>query len=131
MQLFDFSFKTMFHLQICRTILRVITTCNFITVPSPSVVGKSVVVAVGDVAVLTCNVSGNPDGSTVTIQWKRAADMSAIPGANSTIFEISSSANMSNNGVYTCEVTVSNEEKSSLVIPATVSVNITLTVSSK
>ena len=93
--------------------------------------GKSVVVAVGDVAVLTCNVLETPDGTAITIQWKIAADMSAIPGANSTMFEVSSSANMSNAGVYTCEVTVSDEEKHSLVIPATFSVNITLTVSSK
>ena len=94
-------------------------------------VGKSAVVAVGHVAALTCNVLGTPDGTTITIQWKTAADMSAIPGANSTMFEVSSSANMSNTGVYTCEVTVSDEGKSSLVIPATVSVNITLTVTSK
>ena len=120
----------MFHLQI-HVCNYAISTCNFATVPSPSVVGKSAIVAVGDVAVLTCNVSGTPDGTTITIQWKRAADMSVIPGANSTIFEVSSSANISNTGVYTCEVTVSDEEKSSLVIPATVSVNMTLTVSSK
>ena len=93
--------------------------------------GKSVVVAVGDVAVLICNLSGTPDGMTITIQWKNAGDMSVIPGENSTIFEVSSSANMSNAGVYTCEVTVNDEGKSSLVIPATVSVNITLTVTSK
>ena len=121
----------MFHLQICNYAKSHISICNFATVPSPSVVGKSAIVAVGDVAVLTCNVSGTQDGTTVTIQWKRATDMSAIPGANSTMFEVSFSANMSNSGVYTCEVTVSDEEKNSLVIPATVSVNITLTVSSK
>ena len=93
--------------------------------------GKSAVVAVGHVAVLTCNVLGTPDGTTATIQWKRAADMSPIPGANSTMLEVSSSANMSDTGVYVCEVTVSDEKKRLLVIPATVTINITLIVSSK
>ena len=93
--------------------------------------GKATFIAVGDVAVLTCSVSGTLPGTTTTIQWKRAADMSAIPGANSTMFQVSSSANMSDTGVYMCEVTISDEAKSPFIIPTTISVNVTLTVTSK
>ena len=93
--------------------------------------GKSAIVAVGDIAVLTCIVSGTPDRTTISVKWKRATDMSPIPGANSTTFDVSSSANMFDTGVYTCEVTVRDERNSPLVIPTTVSVNISLTVTSK
>ena len=93
--------------------------------------GKSVFVAVGDVAALTCYVSGAPAGTTISIQWKRATDMSAIPGANSPTFQVSSSANIPDTGVYTCEVTISDEGNSPLVIPTMVSVNFTLTVTSR
>ena len=93
--------------------------------------GKSVVVAVGDIAVLTCDVSGIPAGTNVKIQWKTATNMAAIVGANSTTYQVSSSANMSDMGVYMCEVTVSDERNNPLVIPITVSVDVTLTVTSK
>ena len=94
-------------------------------------IGKPATIAVGDQAVLTCNVPTTPMGTTIEVQWKRPADMSPIPGANSTVFLVSSSANMFDTGVYTCEVTVRDERNSPLVIPTTVSVNITLTVTSK
>ena len=105
----------------------------FLAVPSPLMTGDAVFVAVGDVAVLTCSVSGTPNGTIISYRWKRAADVSAISGANSTIYmyQVSSSANMSDMGVYTCEVTVTDERNSPHVISATGCINITLTVASK
>ena len=88
-------------------------------------------VAVDDVAVLTCSVSGTPAGTTVRFQWKKAQDMLAIPGTNSTTYQVSSSVTMYDMGLYTCEVTVSDEMNNPHVIPATSSVNITLTINSK
>ena len=93
--------------------------------------GKSVFIAVGDVAVLTCDVSDTPAGTTISFQWKRATDMSPIPGANSRNFLVSTSANILDTGIYTCEVTISDEGNSPLVIPTMVSANFTLTVTSK
>ena len=62
---------------------------------------------------------------------EKTTDISAISGANSTTYQVSSSANLSDMGVYTCEVTVSGEGNSPHVISVTGSVNITLTVVSK
>ena len=100
----------------------------FFSVPKPLVTEDGVIVSVGDVAVLTCNVSGTPDGTTVIIQWKRAGDVDTIPGANSTTYHVSSSANMSDAGIYTCEVTVHDKSNRPLVIPAFASANITLII---
>ena len=104
--------------------------CIF-TVPDPLVTGSDVSVAVGDIAVLMCKVSGTPPGTIIKYQWRRAEDMSLIQGGNSTTYRVSSMASISDMGVYTCEVTVHDERNSPLVIPASVSVNITLTVTSK
>ena len=102
-----------------------------VAVPSPKVMGESVIIAVGDLAVLICNVSDTPAGTSIKIQWKKAVNMEAIIGANSTTYQVSSSANIFDTDVYTCEVTVGDERKNPLVIPITVSVNVTLTVASK
>ena len=93
--------------------------------------GDDVIVAVGDVAVLTCHVSGTPAGTTITFQWKRVEDISVVHGVSSAMYQVSSSASFSDMGVYTCEVTVSDEKKHPLVIPAIVSMNITLSVTGK
>ena len=88
--------------------------------------GSDVSAAIGSPAVLTCNVSGNPTGTTVTYQWKRA-DMTV---ATSAIYEVSSSVGVSDAGVYTCEVTVSDTTNSPHVNFGTSSVVVTLTVTS-
>ena len=104
---------------------------SILTVPDPLVIGNDVSVAVGDIAVLTCIVSGTPPGTVIKYRWWRADDMSVIQGGNSTNYQVSSLASISDMGVYTCEVTLYDEGNSPLVIPASVSVNITLTVISK
>ena len=102
-----------------------------LTVLDPLVTGSDVYVAVGDVAMLTCKVSGAPPGTIIKCQWRRAEDRSIIQGGSSTTYKVSSVASISDMGVYTCEVTVHDEWNSPLVIPASVSENITLTVTSK
>ena len=92
---------------------------------------SDVSVAIGDIAVLTCKVSSTPSGTIIKFQWRRAEDLSLIQGGNSTTYQVSSAASISDMGVYTCEVTVHDEGNFPLVIPASVSVNITLTVTSK
>ena len=108
------------------------TSVCILTVPDPLVTANDISVAVGDVAILTCKVSGTPLVSVIKFQWQWAEDMSVIQGGNSTKYQVFSSlASMSDNGVYTGEVTVHDEGNSPLVIPACVSMNITLTVTSK
>ena len=89
--------------------------------------GSDVSAAVGSPANLICSVSGNPTGTTITYQWKRAGKSIAT----SAIYQISSSVGVSDAGVYTCEVTVSDTTSSQHVISGNSSVDITLTVISK
>ena len=100
----------------------------FVTVPAPKVTGSDVSVIVGSLAVLTCNVSNNPNGTTVTYQWKMD-DM--LLETTSAMYQVSSSVNISNAGVYTCEATISDSANNPHVISITGSVNVTLTVISK
>ena len=101
--------------------------CFFVTVPAPNITGSDVSVIVGSPAVLACNVSNNPNGTTVTYQWKRAGML----GATSTMYQVSSSVGVSDAGVYTCEVTVNDSANNPHVTSGTGSVNVTLTVTSK
>ena len=99
---------------------------TFVAVTDPEVTGNNISAAVGNPAVLTCNVSDNPEGTIVDYQWKRAG----MNLANSTIHQVLS-VSFPDAGVYTCEVTVRALESSPLIISAASSVNITLTVTSK
>lgn len=103
----------------------------FLVVPDPVVRGDAVLVAVGEAAVLICNVSGTPPGTKIYYKWKNATDVVAISGLNATTYEVSSSSSVSDTGFYTCEVTVSDEGDNPLVNSATGSANIKLTVASK
>ena len=89
--------------------------------------GSNVSVAVSSPAVLTCSVSGNPNGTIITYQWKRAGQLLTT----SAMYQVSSSVGVSDAGVYTCKVTVSDTVKSSHVISGSSSVDFTLTVTSK
>ena len=89
--------------------------------------GTNVSAAVGSPAVLTCSVSGNPTGTTVTYQWKRAGKLLAT----SATYQVSSSVGVSDAGVYTCEATVSVSGSNPHVISGSSSVDVTLTVISK
>ena len=86
---------------------------------------------VGDLAFLTCNVSSIPPGTSITYQWRRA-DMSPIT-AQSSLKKVLhlQSVDVSDAGVYICEVTVSDSTNNSDVIPQSGSLNVTLTVTSK
>ena len=99
----------------------------FVAVPDPVVIGNPVSVDVGSPGLLTCSVSNNPSGTTVTYQWKR----DGILLATSKTYQVSSSVDVSDAGVYTCEAIVSASESNPHVIPGTGSVNVTLTVISK
>ena len=88
--------------------------------------GSDVFVAVGNPANLTCSVSGNPTGTTINYQWKRAG----MTVATSAKYQVSSSVNVTDAGVYTCEVIVSDTANSPHVIPKTSSVDVALTVTS-
>ena len=101
--------------------------CFFVTVPSPKVTGSDVSVVVGRLAVLTCSVSSNPSGTTVTYQWKRAGELLAT----SALYNVSSSVGVFDAGVYICEVTVSDSASNLHVISGTGSVDVTLIVTSK
>ena len=101
---------------------------SFITVPDPKVTGGLVSAKVENSANLTCNVSGDPNGTTITYQWKRAG--TPLQGATSATYEVSSVA-VSDAGVYTCEVTVRDSGGSTHVVSGTGSADVTLTVTSK
>ena len=99
----------------------------FLTVPDPTVTANGVSAAVNSSADLTCSVSDNPTGTTITYQWKR----NGMTVATSATYQVSSSVNVSDAGVYTCEATVSDTSNSSHVIPGSGSEDVTLTVTSK
>ena len=89
--------------------------------------GSDVSAAAGSPALLTCSVSGKPPETTVTYQWKR--DGKSV--ATSAMYQVSTSVGVSDAGVYTCEVTVSDTEYSPHVISGTSSLDVMLTVTSK
>ena len=91
------------------------------------VIGEAVSADVGSPGVLTCSVSNNPTGTTVTYQWKRADQLLAT----SATYQVSSSVGVSDAGVYTCEADVSDYSGSPYVNSGTGSVNVTLTVTNK
>ena len=101
--------------------------CYFIVAaPDLIVIGYPVSADVGSLGVLTCSVSNNPSGTSVTYQWKRNGNLLAT----SETYQISS-VNISDAGVYTCEANFSASGNSTLFNPGTSSVNVTLTVTSK
>ena len=89
--------------------------------------GKPVFADVGDPGVLTCSVFNNPSGTSINYEWKRDGKILAA----SPIYQVSSSVNFFEAGVYTCEAKVSASGGSPYVNPGTGSVNVTLTVTSK
>ena len=89
--------------------------------------GNPVSADVGSPAFLTCSVSNNPNGTNVTYQWKRDGNLLAT----SAMYQVSSSVNIFDAGVYTCETKVSASVSSPYINPGTGSVNVTLTVTSK
>ena len=99
----------------------------FVTVPDPNITGSDVSVIVSSLAVLTCSVSSNPIGTTITYQWKRDGMLLAT----SAMYQVSLSAGVSDAGVYICEVTVSDSANNPHVISGTGTVNVILTVISK
>ena len=103
--------------------------CFVATVPDLKVTGSDVSVIVGSLAVLVCSVSNNPSGTTITYmyQWKRDGMLIAT----SAIYQVSSSVDVSDAGVYICEVTVSDSANDPYVVSGTGSVSVTLTVTSK
>ena len=105
---------------------------QFVAVPDPVVIAVAPPdTVVGDVAILVCNVFGAPSGTTITYQWKRA-DMSSTSQIISETNMIQlPSVDVSDAGVYTCEVTVSDSTNNPHVIPASGSGSNTLTVTSK
>ena len=80
---------------------------------------------------LICNVTGNPPGTTITYQWMRA-DMSPIPTPYSAAKSLYLPyLNVSDAGVYICEVAVSDSTDNPYVIAQSGSLSVTLTVISK
>ena len=103
----------------------------FVTVPDPVVKDYGISAQVYDPAVLTCNVTGIPLGTTITYQWKRA-DLSPVSAVFSpTRILYLPYVGVSDAGVYICEVTVSDSSNNPHVISGTGSVNVILTVTSK
>ena len=92
--------------------------------------GSDVSAVIGSPANLTCSVSSNPNGTTVTYQWKRDG-MSTISQANSSGYQVSSSVTLFDADVYTCEATVTDSDNSPHVISGTGSVKVTLIVTCK
>ena len=107
-------------------ILTISATLLYI-VPDPVVTGSSVSADVGSPGVLACSVSNNPSGTNVTYQWKRDGNLLAT----STMYQVSSSVNVFDAGVYTCKADVSASGGSPHAISGTGSVNVTFTVTSK
>ena len=82
-------------------------------------------------AALICNMTGNPPGTAITYQWKRA-DMSPISTPYSALKSLYLPyVNVSDAGVYICEVNVSDSTNNPYVIPQSGSLSVTLTVISK
>ena len=90
-------------------------------------IGYPIAADVGSPAVLTCSVSNNPSGTTATYRWKRDGNLLAA----SETYQVSSSVDVFDAGVFTCEANVSASESSPHVISGTGSVNVTLIVTSK
>ena len=107
-------------------------TCIFlITVPDLVVTGYDTSAQVGDIALLTCDVTPILPGTTITYQWRRA-DMSPISTQHLTVKSLFLQyVGVSDAGVYICEVTVSDSTNNPYVIPQSGSLSITLTITSK
>ena len=93
--------------------------------------GSNISAQIDAIALMTCNVTSIPPGATITYQWRRE-DMSPISTPHLTVESLFlPRVNVSDAGVYICEVTASDSESNPHVISQSVSVNITLTVASK
>ena len=86
---------------------------------------------VGTHAILICDVVSTPTGTSITYQWRRAdiSSTSEIISEKGGLLLLS--VNVSDAGVYICEVTVSDSANNPYVLSETGSVNLTLTVTSK
>ena len=98
-----------------------------VTVPDLVVTDYNTSAQVDDFASLMCNVTPIPPGTTITYQWRRA-DMSPISAQYSMgkVLQLPS-VGVSDAGVYTCEVNVSD----TFIISQSGSANVTLTVTGK
>ena len=102
-----------------------------VTVPDLVVTGYATSAQVDSITILTCNVTPIPPGTIITYQWRRA-DMSPISALYLTQKSLFLPyVGVSDAGVYTCEVNVSDPTNNPFVISQSGSVNIPLTVTSK
>ena len=102
----------------------------FVTVPDLVATDYGTTIHVGGPAVLICNVTIIPPGTTITTyQWRRA-DMSPSSFSATEPLYLPY-VHVSDAGVYICEATISDSTNNPYVISGTGSVNVTLTVSSK
>ena len=93
--------------------------------------GNNVSAQVNGFAFLTCNVTNNPHGTTITYQWKRV-DVLPISAEHLTVGSLYLPyVGVSDAGVYICEVNVSDSTHNPYVIPQSGSVTVPLTVTSK
>ena len=99
----------------------------FVAVPDPEVIGNPVSADIGRSGVLACSVSNNPNGTNVTYQWQRNGHLLAT----SAVYNFSSSVNVFDAGVYTCEANVSASVSSPYVNSGTGLVDVILSVTSK
>ena len=92
---------------------------------------NDVSIKVDSPAVLLCNVVNIPNGSIVDYQWRKAdiSSVSRILSEENSIYL--PYVNVSDAGVYICEVIISDPSKNPNVICQSGSVNVTLSVISK
>ena len=99
------------------------TTDIFHAVLPPEVTGNSDTAKVGENASLSCNMTSTvPEGAAISYQWMRKNTNLNVTSA---VYHISSVSTLDAD-VHTCQVTI--EANSANVIPATTSLNVTLTV---
>ena len=107
-------------------------TCIFlITVPDLVVTDYATSAQIDSIALLTCNVTPIPPGTTIIYQWRRA-DMSPISALHLTGKSLYfPHVGVSDAGVYICEATVSDSTNNPYVISQSGSLSVTLTITSK
>ena len=97
------------------------------TVPNPTVTGSDLSASVGDLANLTCIVSDNPTGTTITYLWTKNGT-TLTPSA---AYHVLPQVGVAHAGAYTCTVTINTSVSNPHVIPGTSSVDVILNVTSK
>ena len=102
----------------------------FVTVPDLVATDYDISVQVANQALMVCNVTNIPPGTTITYQWRRP-DMSSISEVVTHKYIYIPYVGVSDAGVYKCEVNISDPSNSPYVISQSDSVSITLTVTSK